>query len=130
MRRKNSKFSFFGPERVNKVDYEIKKPIILKGGKIIGILKPNPSPFGTSEDNHPEDFENLIEGILTGDINLVKLALEPGNITYNSSTGVAVEKNGLKEVENFSPLFEAYHSGNKEIIDYIKEKFFVDLDWT
>ena len=114
---------------VDRIDYDIKKPIDWKdGGKIIGVIKPSPDFWEQKEDtlrkeNKHRDFKNLIAGILTEDINLVKLALEPGNITDMDGVQVAVEKNGAKELDFFFPINEANAKGNKEIIDYM-EKFF------
>ncbi|MBQ6143691.1 MAG: hypothetical protein IJI84_04345 [Clostridia bacterium] len=114
---------------VDRIDYDIKKPIDWKGGgKIIGVLKPSPDFWEQKEDtlrkeNKHKDFKNLIAGILTEDINLVKSALESGNITDMDGVQVAVEKNGAKELGFFFPINEAKAKGNKEIIDYI-EKFF------
>lgn len=114
---------------VDRVDYDIKKPIDWKdGGKIIGVIKPSPDFWEQKEDtlrkeNKHKDFKNLIAGILTEDINLVKLALEPGNITKMDGDQVAVEKNGAKELDFFFPINEANAKGNKEIIDYMKSFF-------
>lgn len=114
---------------VDRVDYDIKEPINWKdGGKIIGVIKPSPDFWEQKEDtlrkeNKHKDFKNLITGILTEDINLVKLALEPGNITDMDGVQVTVEKNGAKELGFFFPINEAKAKGNKEIIDYM-EKFF------
>lgn len=116
------KQSVFGSNRIDKVDYKIKKPITWKDGEIVGILKPSSSSFGESSDQCKE-FENLIEGILKSDINLVRIGLESGNITSKSFAKVIVEKGGFKDIEYFFPDTEAYKKGNKEIINYIESVF-------